>query len=37
MLVFEAPAVLQRVGEKGDLMAPLLSTEQVLPGGISSR
>ncbi|MDQ1359026.1 MAG: bifunctional non-ous end joining protein LigD [Acidimicrobiaceae bacterium] len=37
MLVFEAPAVLQRVAEKGDLMAPLLSTEQVLPGGISSR
>jgi bifunctional non-homologous end joining protein LigD len=30
-LVFEAPAVLQRVEEQGDLMAPLLSVEQTLP------
>ena len=30
-LVFEAPDVLRRVAEKGDLMAPLLSVEQALP------
>jgi bifunctional non-homologous end joining protein LigD len=30
-LVFEAPEVLKRVAEKGDLMAPLLSVEQALP------
>jgi len=35
-LVFEAPEVLKRVEEKGDLMAPLLSVEQALPG-VSSR
>jgi len=31
MLVFEAPQVLKRVEELGDLMAPLLSTQQQLP------
>jgi bifunctional non-homologous end joining protein LigD len=31
MLVFEAPEVLKRVDERGDLMAPLLTVEQVLP------
>jgi bifunctional non-homologous end joining protein LigD len=36
-LVFEAQDVLRRVEEKGDLMVPLLSVEQVLPGGVSSR
>jgi bifunctional non-homologous end joining protein LigD len=30
-LVFEAPEVLQRVEDKGDLMAPVLSVEQRLP------
>lgn len=30
-LIFEAPEVLARVEEKGDLMAPLLSVEQELP------
>jgi bifunctional non-homologous end joining protein LigD len=30
-LIFEAPEVLERVEEKGDLMAPLLSLEQCLP------
>lgn len=30
-LIFEAPQVLKRVEEKGDLMAPLLSLEQCLP------
>ncbi len=35
-LVFEAPDVLERVEEKGDLMAPLLSVEQSLPTGVSS-
>ncbi len=30
-LVFEAPDVLRRVEEQGDLMAPLLSVEQALP------
>jgi bifunctional non-homologous end joining protein LigD len=33
MLVFEAPAVLKRVAERGDLMAPLLTVEQSLPQG----
>ncbi|MDQ6617908.1 MAG: non-homologous end-joining DNA ligase [Actinomycetota bacterium] len=36
-LAFEAPEVLARVEEKGDLMAPLLSVEQSLPKGVSSR
>ena len=31
MLVFGAPAVLRRVEEKGDLMAPLLTEQQRLP------
>jgi bifunctional non-homologous end joining protein LigD len=35
-LVFEAPDVLRRVEEEGDLMAPLLSVEQALPA-LSSR
>ena len=30
-LVFETAAVLERVAEHGDLMAPLLSVEQSLP------
>jgi bifunctional non-homologous end joining protein LigD len=33
MLVFEAPAVLARVEAQGDLMAPLLTVKQALPGG----
>lgn len=35
-LVFEAPEVLERVADKGDLLAPLLSVEQRLPTGVSS-
>ena len=35
-LVFEASAVLARIEEKGDLMAPLLSVEQTLPGTSST-
>jgi bifunctional non-homologous end joining protein LigD len=35
-LVFEAPDVLARIDEKGDLMAPLLSVEQSLPGASSA-
>jgi bifunctional non-homologous end joining protein LigD len=35
-LVFEAPDVLARVAEKGDLMAPLLTVVQSLPTGVSS-
>ena len=31
-LVFDAPAVLDRVAEHGDLFAPVLSVTQVLPG-----
>jgi bifunctional non-homologous end joining protein LigD len=36
LLVFEAPDVLARVAEKGDLMAPLLTVVQSLPTGVSS-
>jgi bifunctional non-homologous end joining protein LigD len=35
-LVFEAPDILARIEEKGDLMAPLLSVEQSLPGTSSA-